>query len=56
MQGYFYGSKKEIPADFDDYFDAGDTAVVEMDMCAGTWTRARSAPVPSPAGGRSSRR
>lgn len=35
MHGYFYGTRKEIPEEFDDYFDDGDTAVVEMDMCRG---------------------
>jgi nicotinamidase-related amidase len=35
MHGYFYGTKKEIPAEFDDYFGLADTAVVEMDMCRG---------------------
>ena len=48
MQGYFYGTKKDIPAEFNDYFDIADTVVVEMDMCRGHLddTPACTCPVP----------
>jgi nicotinamidase-related amidase len=35
MHAYFYGAKKKLPKDFDDYFMAQDTVIVEMDMCRG---------------------
>jgi biuret amidohydrolase len=35
MRAYFYGVEKGLPAEFDDYFVASETAVVEVDMCRG---------------------
>lgn len=32
IYGYFYGERKPLPADFDDYLQADDTIVLEMDM------------------------
>lgn len=35
MDAYFYGRKKHLPSELDDYFDVSDTAIVELDMCRG---------------------
>jgi len=50
MQAYFYGNKKELPKDFDDYFDVSDTAVVEMDMCRGHLEEGQDVTCPCPRG------
>jgi nicotinamidase-related amidase len=50
MQAYFYGNKKELPKDFDDYFVVSDTAVVEMDMCRGHLAEDPGVTCPCPRG------
>ena len=50
MHAYFYGNKKELPDDFDDYFDVSDTAIVEMDMCRGHLGEGPDVTCPCPRG------
>ncbi len=50
MQAYFYGVKKDLPGDFDDYFVISDTAVVEMDMCRGHLDEGSDVTCPCPRG------
>ncbi len=50
MHAYFYGTKKELPVDFDDYFVVSDTAVVEMDMCRGHLDEGPDVTCPCPRG------
>lgn len=50
MQAYFYGEQKTLPADFDNYFDIADAAVVEMDMCRGHLDEGTDVTCPSPRG------
>ncbi len=50
MQSYFYGVKKDLPGDFDDYFVKSDTAVVEMDMCRGHLDEGSDVTCPCPRG------
>lgn len=50
MEAYFYGSKKELPVEFDDYFVVSDTAVVEIDMCRGHLDEGPDVTCPCPRG------
>jgi len=50
MDAYFYGIRKKLPADFDDYFLVSDTVVVEMDMCKGHLEEGPDVPCPCPRG------
>ena len=50
MHAYFYGTKKKLPVDFDDYFVVSDTAVVEMDMCRGHLDEGPDVTCPCPRG------
>jgi len=50
MHAYFYGQRKELPGDFDDYFLPGDTVIVEMDMCRGHLDDGSDVTCPCPRG------
>ena len=50
MQAYFYGAKKQLPADFEDYFVPSDSAVIEMDMCRGHLDEGSDVTCPCPRG------
>jgi len=50
MEAYFYGTKKHLPPEFDDYFDVADTAVVELDMCRGHLDEGPDVTCPCPRG------
>jgi nicotinamidase-related amidase len=50
MQAYFYGVKKDLSKDFDDYFVRSGTAVVEIDMCRGHLDTGPDATCPCPRG------
>jgi nicotinamidase-related amidase len=50
MEAYFYGVRKELPRDFDDYFVISKTAVVEIDMCRGHLDTGSDVTCPCPRG------
>lgn len=50
MEAYFYGKKKPLLSEFDDYFDLADTAVVELDMCRGHLDEGPDVTCPCPRG------
>jgi biuret amidohydrolase len=50
MDAYFYGIKKNLPSDFEDYFQASDTVLVEVDMCRGHLEEGAGVPCPCPRG------
>ena len=50
MEAYFYGTKKHLAPEFDDYFDVTDTAVVELDMCRGHLDEGPDVTCPCPRG------
>ena len=50
MEAFFHGQRKELPTDFDDYFDPDDTAIVEIDMCRGHLDEGPDVTCPCPRG------
>ncbi len=50
MYAYFYGDKKPLPNDFDDYLDYRDAAVVSIDMHRGHLEDSPECPCPGPRG------
>jgi nicotinamidase-related amidase len=50
MEAFFYGERKALPEEFDDYFEVSDTAVVEMDMCRGHLDEGPDVTCPCPRG------
>lgn len=48
MQAWVYGEKRVLPAGFDDYADAGRTAVVSIDMHQGHLAEGPDCPCPAP--------
>jgi nicotinamidase-related amidase len=50
MRAYFYGVRKVLPDDFDDYFLPQDTVIVEMDMCRGHLEEGADVTCPCPRG------
>ena len=50
MYAYFYGSRKPLPDDFDDYLDYHDAAVVSIDMHRGHVEDSPECPCPGPRG------
>lgn len=50
MHAYFYGTKKPLPDEFDDYLDYRDAAVVSIDMHRGHLEDSPECPCPGPRG------
>ncbi len=48
MDAYVYGAKRELPKDFDDYFERGRTAIVSIDMHEGHLADDPACPCPAP--------
>lgn len=48
MQGYVYGVKRDLPAEFDGYLDPRDTAIISIDMHEGHLSEEPDCPCPAP--------
>lgn len=48
MRGYIYGEKRELPADFAEFFDPRHTAIISIDMHEGHLSEDESCPCPAP--------
>lgn len=48
MYAYVYGERRELPGGFEDYFDAGRSAVVSIDMHRGHLEDSPQCPCPAP--------
>ena len=50
MEAFFHGQRKELPAEFNDFFVLTDTAIVEIDMCRGHLDEGPDVTCPCPRG------
>ena len=48
MEGYFYGDRKTVPAEFSEWLDPGATAAVSIDMHRGHLDPSPECPCPAP--------
>jgi nicotinamidase-related amidase len=50
MEAYVYGQKRELPSEFDEFFDHSRTAIVSIDMHQGHLAESPECPCPAPRG------